>query len=400
MSSIKSQQHLPKDEIFHAIQTGNLELLKTYINSENANLKDRSGYTLLQMATNAEKVDIAKWLVSIGGEINMHCNGNTAISLALTKGNFELFNYYLKNNGDCKGKNQLNLLHEAANKNRCDIVEILIEKGADPNQLNSMHYTPLNIAISNKNKKICQVLLENGACATIPDKKGNTALHLACSQGEPDIINVLLDNTECDLKLKNANEETALDNLWIFTIKEAKTTNYDLIDKIIKLGGVFSMPWNFTFNCHNHIVFIRCMSMLCKYRLKELFLNDKPLFTELIINGYWRNSLIVSIKSAIIDHKAQSLTEQKSLFDSIETIILSRELDLSESDLCSTFYMFDEVHDFELYKMLKKLFSTPFSLKNLSRIQIRKCLTSLSKENVDNLKIITESLKNFLFFEQ
>lgn len=352
------------------------------------------------MATNAEKVEIAKWLVSIGGEINMHCNGNTAISLALTKGNFELFNYYLKNNGDCKGRNQLNLLHEAANKDRCDIVEILIEKGADPNQLNSMHYTPLTIAVMHKNKKICQVLLENGACATIPDKKGNTALHLACTQGDSDIINVLLDNTECDLKLKNANEETALDILWNSSIKEAKAVNYDLIDKFIKLGGVFSMPWNFVFTSHNHIVFIRCMSILCKYRLKELFLNDKPLFTELIINGYWRNSLIVAIKSAIIDHKAQNASEQKALFESIETIIVSKELDLSESDLCSTFYMFDEVDDFEVYKMLKKLFSTPFSLKNLSRIEIRKSLSSLSRENVDQLKILTEPLKAFLFFEQ
>ena len=64
MSSSKTQQHhLPKDEIFHAIQTGNLDLLKTYINSENANIKDRSGYTLLQMATNAEKVEIAKCML-------------------------------------------------------------------------------------------------------------------------------------------------------------------------------------------------------------------------------------------------------------------------------------------------------------------------------------------------
>lgn len=400
MSSNKSQQHLPKDEIFHAIQTGNLDILKTYINTENVNIKDRSGYTLLQMATNAEKVDIAKWLVSMGGEINMHCNGNTAISLALTKGNFELFNYYLKNNGDCKGRNQLNLLHEAANKDRCDILEILIEKGADPNQLNSMHYTPLTIAVMHKNKKICQVLLENGACATIPDKKGNTALHVACSLGDLEMISVLLDNTECDLKLKNANEETALDILWISSIKEAKKTNYELIDRFIKLGAVFSMPWNFTFNCHNHVVFIHCMSILCKYRLKELFLNDKPLFTELIINGYWRNSLIVSIKTAIIDHKAQTTLEQKQLFESIETIILSKELDLSESDLCSTFYMFDEVDDFEVYKMLKKLFTNSLTLKCLSRIQIRKCLTSLSKESVEQLDVLTEPLKKFIIFEE
>ena len=143
------------------------------------------------------------------------------------------------------------------------------------------------------------------------------------------------------------------------------------------------------------------MAVLCKYRLRELFLNDKPLFTELIINGYWRNSLIVSIKTAIIDHKAQNSLEQKQLFESIETIITSSELDLTESDLCSTFYMFDEVDDFEVYKMLKKLFTNPYSLKSLSRIQIRKNLTNLTKENVDQLsKQLTEPLKKYILFEE
>jgi len=54
----------PKDEIFHAIQIGNFDLLKTLVSSENANLKDRSGHTLLHMATNNEKNEIAKWLVN------------------------------------------------------------------------------------------------------------------------------------------------------------------------------------------------------------------------------------------------------------------------------------------------------------------------------------------------
>ena len=391
--------HLPKDEIFHAIQTGNIELLKTFINSENANTKDRSGHTLLHMATSSEKADIAKWLVSIGAEINTHCSGNTAVSLALAKGNYELFDFYLKHNGDCKGRNQLNLLHEAANKDRCDIVELLIEKGADPNQLNNMHYTPLTISVAHGNKKICQVLLENGACATIPDKKGNTALHLACSLGNPDIINVLLDNAECDFRLKNANEETCLDLLWIAMIKEAKTTNLNLINKFILHGGVFSMPWNFTFNCHNHIIFIRCMAILCKYRLRDLFINDKHLLTELIIKGYWRNSLIVSIKTAIIDYKAQSAAEQKELFKAIETIVLSKELDLTENDLCSTFYMFDEVDEFEVYKKLKQIYSSPFSLKNLARLEIRKSLTVFDGETIERLSGLAEPLQKFLFYE-
>lgn len=398
MSSTKEKQHATKDEIIHAIQNGNLDLLKTFINSENLNMKDRSGYTLLHIATNSDKIEIAKWLVSLGVDINLHCNGHNVLSLALNKGNYELFNYYLENKAECIGRNQLNILHEAVNKNRYDIVERLIEKGADPNQSNNLLITPLAIAVGQKNKRIILLLLESGACANLPDKKGNTAMHLACSMGDSEIINVLLDNTECDLRLKNGLEETPFDLYWTHSIKESKQPDENLILKIIELGGLFSMPWNFAFNAQNHVIFIKSMSILCKYRLRDLFLNDKPLFTELIINGYWRNSLIVSIKSAIIDYKTQTQTDQKELYKMIESIIMNNEMDLTESDLCSTFYMFDEVDDFEVYKLLKKLFATPFCLQSLCRIQIRKSLKHVNIETIDNLKL-KDQLKNFLIFE-
>jgi len=395
-----SKNVFPKDEIFGAIQTGNMETIKRLVSAENINLKDRSGHTLLHMATNGEKTEIAKWLVSIGAEINTHCSGHTAVSLALTKGNFELFEFYLKHNGDCKGRNQLNLLHEAANKDRCDIVETLIDRGADPNQLNNIQNTPLTIAVLHSNKKICQALLESGACATIPDKKGNTALHLACSIGNSEIIHILLDNAECDFRLKNSNEETCLDLIWISMIKDAKNTNLKLLNKLLQNGAVFSMPCNLTFPAHGHVSFIKLMSIVCKYRLRDLFINEKPLFTDLIIKGYWRNALIVSIKTAIIDYKSQTETEQIDLYKAIETIVLSRELELTEGELCSTFYMFDEVEDFEVYKNLKKnLFSAPLSLKNLAKVEVRQRLRMLDTETVEQLKVLTEPLQKFLFFE-
>jgi ankyrin repeat protein len=389
----------PKEEIIHSIQIGNLDLLKKYITSDNVNLKDRSGYTLLHIATNTEKNEIAKWLVGKGADVNLHCNGHTVTSLALSKGNFELFDFYIKNNGDCKGRNQLNLLHEAANKNRIDIVETLIEKGADPNQLNNIHNTPLTIAVNHKNKEICQLLLENGACVNIPDKKGNTALHLACNMGDADLISVLVDNTECDFRLKNANEETALDLLWSSSIKDAMPNNGPLIEKFIGNGALFSTPWNLVLNVNNHASFIKYMSLLCKHKLSDLFAAEKPTYNELIINGYWRNALIVAIKSVIMECKSFNKSEQMDMYKCIEKIVLSNELQLSETDVCSTFYMYDDVDEYGLYKLLKTLFSAPFPLKILCRMIIRKNIYKLDKDTVAELRPLTDELKNFLLFE-
>jgi hypothetical protein len=391
---------LPKDEIFGAIQVGDLDKLKRLLTREHANLKDRSGHTLLHVATQCDKTDICKWLhEDLGADINLHCNGHSVIELALTKANFDLFHFYLDKKADCIGRNQLNLLHEAVNKNRMDIVEVLINKGADPNQLNNMHNTPLTMAVYVKSNQICKCLLDNNACANIADRKGNTPLHIACVTGCFDLVELIVSNTECDLKLKNQNEETALDLLWTTAIKDAKAP-IDLLEKLIEHGAQFSMPWNFTFNCHNHIVFVKCMTLLCKYRLKDLFLPDRRVFTDLIIKGYWRNSLIVSIKSAIVDYKTQSQAEQMSLYKSIETIILSGELSLNASDLISTFYMFDEVNDFEVYKLLNVLFSNPFTLMDLCRIAIRKHLLKVDSNYVNSQVKVPDQMKKFLLFDK
>ena len=390
-----------KEDILNAVHLGNLETLKKHLTQENVNqIKDRNGHTLLCLATTNDKMEIIKWLVTdINCDVNLHCNGHTALCTALTKGNFELFFYLINNNADCKGRNQLCLLHEAASKNRLDIAKLLIEKGADPNQLNNLSQTPLTISVLQNNTEICKYLIDNGACANISDRRGNTILHTACSLGDFDLVEVILDNyPDCDLKCKNGNEETPLDLLWTTAIKEAKAP-FKLIDKFIQLGALFSMPWNLVFNCHNHMVLIKCMALLCKYRIKDLFLKDKILFTDLIIKGYWSNSLIVSIKSAILDHKMQSDEQQQDLFKSIETIILSGELNLNISELISTFYMFDDTKELEIYNKLNKLYSNPFTLMNLCRIAIRKNLKTFNINFVQNELKLPEQLKNFLLFE-
>jgi len=98
-------------------------------------------------------------------------------------------------------------------------------------------------------------------------------LHLACSMGNNEIINILLDNAECDFRLKNLNEETCLDLLWMAMLKEPKYLSLELINRFIMQGALFSAPWNFTFAPHCHVPFVKLMSTACKYRLKDLFIS-------------------------------------------------------------------------------------------------------------------------------
>ena len=420
-----------KDEILHAIQTGNLERVKSLVTTPAmANIKDRSGYTLLYVATNLDKAHIAKWLVSCAGaDVNLHSNSHNVLSLAIAKSNYELFHFFLEHKAECIGRNQLNMLHDAVVKGQYAIVERLIEKGADPNQLNGgMHITPLHIAVAQKNKRLILLLLESGACANLPDKKGNTAVHLACSQAQDvattataDIVHCLLDNTECDLRLRNAVDETPLDILWICHLREGQPLDARLLDKMIELGALFSMPWNVNVTAKSHACFIRCMALLCKYRIGDLFVaNERPLLNELVVHGFWCNLLIVAIKSMIVDYKAHlsatlepigggkeseaSLASEaqmeaaaSQLFAAIEIVLLSDELALAEADLCSTFYMLDDVDDLTVYKLIKHVYESRTSLKSQARHGVRRQLAALNADSVDKLDI-SGDLKRYLLY--
>ena len=412
----KTQSTSNKEEILHSILSNNLENLKQLVTCENVNIKDRSGYTLLHIATNNDKTEIAKWLVSLGADINIHCNTHTVLATSLTKANYELFDFFLENKAECIGRNQMNVLHEAVNKNRFDIVVRLIEKGADPNLFNNMHITPLTIAIGHKNKEIIEFLIENGACANLPDKKGNTSLHLACSMLDTSIITCLLDNTECDLKLKNSNDETCLDLMFLNLLKENQLQfDLDILLRLIQMGAVFSMPWNYTLNSTNYLCFLKLMAFLCKHmsgRVHNVFLNDKPFFTHLILNGYWKNSILIAIKYAILavqdQQKIDCLIKKNELISLLEIILFSDQFTLSKQDILSTLYMFDdEIEPADgtqsipnyLYTHVKKCFNRPFSLKILCRNCIRSTLIDIGEPNVKKLKIKDTQLVDYLNYE-
>ena len=118
----------------------------------------------------------------------------------------------------------------AIENDRIDIVQLLIDKGADVNKITGEDITPLRVAINEiNNMDIINLLINKGADIKYINKKGQTYLMLACNKLniDRDIHRDYYDNlfklllSKIDFNLKDNYGKT-----WIDYIDDDKDKNY------------------------------------------------------------------------------------------------------------------------------------------------------------------------------
>jgi len=141
-----------------------INTLQTFLNAgANIELRDSEGNTSLQLAITDEKEDLIMFLIEIGeADINSQNNvGDTPLIVATYNGFF-------------------------------DTVQILLNKGANPDLQNRELQTPLHVALEYENGKIAERL----AIFTeidIKDIEGRTPLFYACMWGFTETVRILLE---------------------------------------------------------------------------------------------------------------------------------------------------------------------------------------------------------------
>lgn len=276
-----------------------LEILK-----KNASLEINAfhplGFTLLHLAAVRNRMEVLKKLIKYGAEVNITTwEQRTTLYEAVVNGNFEMVRFLLDNGASLKldyENSKFNPLHWAASVGKVDIVELLIEEGADVNAQDSDGRTPLNWVcypcdrinedadddadederdneeddgteeedayqrsvdqIQEDCKKTIIFLLNRGADPNIGDKGGRTALHAACKERNLYFVQLLLVG-----KLQNNS-----------VCNEKCTFFHPECNKVFRITKMLP-PYDLhrTKNCF----YIKALNLFRKLKEASLFLEDK-----------------------------------------------------------------------------------------------------------------------------
>ncbi|KAM4624549.1 poly [ADP-ribose] polymerase tankyrase-2 [Polymixia lowei] len=138
-------------ELFEACRNGDVERVRKLVTPENVNSRDTAGRksTPLHFAAGFGRRDVVDFLLQRGANVHARDDGG------------------------------LISLHNACSFGHAEVVNLLLHHGADANSRDNWNYTPLHEAAIKGKIDVCIVLLQHGAEPTIRNTDGRTALDLA-----------------------------------------------------------------------------------------------------------------------------------------------------------------------------------------------------------------------------
>lgn len=196
-----------------AARFGQDQAVKLYLDRElPVNATDEFGNTALIAAAGAGQREIVTTLLAKGADVNVrNREGRTALMAAAQRGDAAIVGELLERGADVKLKDAQGetALFDAVRYGRLDAVRRLLDAGANPNDANQRGtaaadsgYTPLMYAVrrgiagasapARDWADIVQALLEQGADANLRNARGVTALSIAEEAGNPDAVKLLL----------------------------------------------------------------------------------------------------------------------------------------------------------------------------------------------------------------
>lgn len=204
-------------DIHCAIRCGDIEATRRYIDM-NTNIESIEYPTLhdnidqykpLHLAALSDNLEIAELLIKNGANINSYDRWErTPLDIAATHKSVRVARLLIKNGANIDIAIS-DALHRAAYQGCMELVELLIESGADVNARNGNDATPLFMVSRYNCEDIARLLIVKGAHVNIENCWGQTPLHIAAEYDSAVIVTILIES-RANIEAKDNNGSTPL----------------------------------------------------------------------------------------------------------------------------------------------------------------------------------------------
>ena len=195
--------------IILATNNDNIEMVQVLLGhgaDVNVNPIEDVKYVPLFIAIKNDNIEMVKFLLVHGASIDMevveehklgHCIPlEYAICIETGSGirpnNLHIINLLLEHTANVNANDGCTITHLAASFGRHELLQILLEQGANINQKDWEGSTPLHRAIKEGHVITVKELIRLGANLDLQDDKGNTPLLIAVLRGSEDIVKELI----------------------------------------------------------------------------------------------------------------------------------------------------------------------------------------------------------------
>lgn len=194
-------ENMKSKEITAMIKNNDILGIRNAIkNGLDVNLKNNKNESLLLIATQNKRFEIAKLLVENGADVNAQAtNLDTPFLLSGATGQTELVKLYLENGArfDVFNRYYGTALIPACERGHVETVRVLASTKNFPiNHVNKLGWTALMEAVvlgdgTERYQQIIKILLDNKADKYIPDFEGTTPLEHAINKKQYKIVDIL-----------------------------------------------------------------------------------------------------------------------------------------------------------------------------------------------------------------